>query len=162
MTDTTKRNRLSLPQQYLFLQRSKTIAGDGTLGPLRLEWRFFAQLTTRSRSYQVNLVLEREGTPDVQVVDPDLRWLAGERDLPHIYHNPDRIYLYLPGTGQWDASKRLNLTITLWTQLWLVFFEEWLVSDDWKGGGEHPGADNPSEGNRALRRSLRRMRERLL
>lgn len=91
---------------------------------------FFAQLTTLSRSYQVNLVLEREGTPDVQVVDPDLRWLAGERDLPHIYHNPDRIYLYLPGTGQWDSSKRLNLTITPWTQLWLVFFEERLISDN--------------------------------
>lgn len=91
MTGSTTKNRLSLPQQYLFLQRSKTIAGAGVLGPRRLEWRFQAQPTPLSRSYQVTLVLERDGTPDVRVVEPDLRLLAGGRDLPHIYHNPDRL-----------------------------------------------------------------------
>ncbi|EAQ02633.1 hypothetical protein OB2597_17992 [Pseudooceanicola batsensis HTCC2597] len=157
MAGSITRNRLSLPQQYLFLQRSKTISGEGVLGPGRLEWRFRAQPTPLSRSYQVTLVLERDGTPEVRVVDPDLRLLAGGRDLPHIYHDPDRLCLYLPGTGQWDAGKRLDLTIIPWTYLWLIYFEEWLVSDDWKGGGKHPGEDDPDEGNRALRRSLRRM-----
>lgn len=93
----------------------------------------------------------------IQFVALYLRLLAGGRDLPHIYHDPDRLCLYLPGTGQWDASKRLNLTIIPWTHLWLIYFEEWLVSDDWKGGGKHPGEDDPDEGNRGLRRSLRRM-----
>ncbi len=158
MAESTTRNRLSLPQQYLFLQRSKTIAGEGMLGPDRLEWRFRAQPTPLSRSYQVTLVLERDGTPDVRVVDPDLSLLAGGRDLPHIYHDPDRLCLYLPAAGQWDASKRLDLTIIPWTLLWLIYFEEWLVSNNWKGGGKHPGEDDPEEGNRALRRSLRRMR----
>ena len=158
MARLTTRNRLSLPQQYLFLLRSKTIAGEGVLGPRRLEWRFRAQPTPLSRSYQVTLVLKRDGTPDVRVVDPDLRLLAGGRDLPHIYHDPDRLCLYLPRTGQWDSSKRLDLTIIPWTHLWLIYFEEWLVSDDWKGGGRHPGEDDLDEGNRALRRSLRRMR----
>jgi hypothetical protein len=158
MAESTIRNRLSLPQQYLFLQRSKTIKGEGVLGPGRLEWRFRAQPTPLSRSYQVTLVLERGGTPDVRVVDPDLRLLAGGRDLPHIYRGPDRLCLYLPGTGQWDADKRLDLTIIPWIHLWLIYFEEWLVSDDWKGGGKHPGEGDPEEGNRALRLSLRRMR----
>jgi hypothetical protein len=31
-----------------------------------------------------------------------------------------------------------------WTALWLFYFEEWLVSNEWKGGGEHPGGvDKP-------------------
>ena len=158
MAESSTRNRLSLPQQYLFLQRSKTISGEGVLGPGRLEWRFRAQPTPLSRSYQVTLVLARDGTPDVRVVDPELRLLAGGRDLPHIYHNPDRLCLYLPGTGQWDTSKRLDLAIIPWTYLWLIYFEEWLMSDDWKGGGKHPGEDDLDEGSRALRRSLRRMR----
>jgi len=158
MSITSTRNRLSLPQQYLFLQRSKTIVGEGRLGTHRLEWRFCAQPTPLSRSYQVALVLEREGTPDVRVVDPNLRLLASGHDLPHIYQNPDRLCLYLPGTGQWNASKRLDLTIIPWTHLWLLYFEEWLVSDDWKGGGRHPEEDHTEVGNRALRRSLRRMR----
>ena len=111
MAGSTTRNPLTLPQQYLFLRKSKTVAGEGVLGPRRLEWHFHAQPTPLSRTYQVTLVLERDGTPDVRVVDPALRLLAGERDLPHIYHDPDRLCLYLPGTGQWDASKRLDLTI---------------------------------------------------
>ncbi|MCA1777684.1 MAG: hypothetical protein LC676_19355 [Loktanella sp.] len=158
MSNFTTKNRLSLPQLYLFLQRSKTISGEGVLGPSRLEWRFCAQPTPLSRSYQAILVLEKDGTPDVRIVDPDLRLLAGRRDLPHIYHNPDRLCLYLPGTGQWDASKRLDLTIIPWTHLWLIYFEEWLASNEWKGGGQHPTEDDPDESNRAARRSLRRTR----
>ncbi|MEZ5659385.1 MAG: hypothetical protein R3E83_12920 [Burkholderiaceae bacterium] len=29
-------------------------------------------------------------------------------------------------------------TIVPWTYEWLFYFEEWLVSDEWKGGGRHP------------------------
>jgi len=36
---------------------------------------------------------------------------------------------------------RLDQTIVPWTSLWLFHLEEWLSSDDWKGGGEHPFAD---------------------
>ena len=149
---------LSLPQQFLFLNASKTVDGDGVLHPRRLEWNFDAHPTPLSRNYRASLVLEPGDTPDVRIVDPDLRVLSNGRDLPHIYHNPDRLCLYLPGTGQWDASKRLDQTIVPWTHLWLVYFEEWLSSDDWKGGGRHPGDEPESEGNRALRRRMRRMR----
>ena len=34
--------------------------------------------------------------------------------------------------GQRDANRQ---TIVPWTALWLFYFEEWLTSDDWKGGG---------------------------
>ena len=91
-------------------------------------------------------------------MDPDLKLLACGRDLPHTYHNPDRLCLYLPGTVQWDGNKRLDLTIIPRTHLWLIYFEEWIVSDDWKGGGKHPGEDDLDENNRALRRSYRRKR----
>lgn len=147
---------LTLPQQFLFLKASKTIGGDGVLHPCRLEWHFDAQPTPLSRSYRVSLFLDSGATPDVKIVDSDLRVLSGGRDLPHIYHNPDRLCLYLPGTGQWDASKRLDLTIVPWIHLWLVYFEEWLASDDWKGGGKHPGDEPEPDGNRALRRRMRR------
>ncbi len=39
---------------------------------------------------------------------------------------------------------RLDQTIVPWTALWLFYFEEWLESNEWKGGGEHPGdTDQP-------------------
>ena len=34
--------------------------------------------------------------------------------------------------------------------LWLFYFEEWLASDDWKGGGMHPrDADDDRRGRPA-------------
>ncbi|HEY8594574.1 MAG TPA: hypothetical protein VIL84_04955 [Devosiaceae bacterium] len=92
--------------------------------------------------------------PDIFVENPDIQVLAGERKLPHVYHNPLRLCLYLPSSGQWKPSKRLDQTIVPWTAIWLYYFEEWLVSNDWKGGGKHP-SDEPDE---ALSRQLRRMR----
>ena len=32
----------------------------------------------------------------------------------------------------------LDETVVPWAALWLFYFEEWLVSDKWKGGGAHP------------------------
>ena len=33
---------------------------------------------------------------------------------------------------------RLDQTIVPWAILWLFYFEEWLSSNEWKGGGMHP------------------------
>lgn len=33
--------------------------------------------------------------------------------------------------------------IVPWTSLWLYFFEDWLATDEWKGGGKHPAEDEP-------------------
>jgi hypothetical protein len=37
---------------------------------------------------------------------------------------------------------RIDDTIVPWVYLWLAYFEEWLWSDDWKGGGEHPATED--------------------
>jgi hypothetical protein len=119
MMPTAARQNLSLPQQFLFLQKSKIAVGHGSQNPQSLEWNFAAQPTPLSRSYHVRLELQKNGTPDVSVLDPNLRILAAGRELPHIYHNPDRLCLYMPGTDQWDASKRLDITVVPWThQRW--------------------------------------------
>ena len=54
---------------------------------------------------------------------------------------PTRLCLYLPGTGEWTPALRLDQTIVPWAALWLYFFEDWLVSGEWKGGGRHPDPD---------------------
>lgn len=156
MRPSAAKKNLTLPQQFLFLRNSKTAVGVGGLNHHFLEWNFVAQPTPMSREYQIHLKLKSDGVPVVRVIDPDLRLLSDPRDLPHIYHNPDTLCLYFPGEGQWDASKRLDLTIIPWTHLWLIYFEDWLVSDEWKGGGKHPGEGETPEVNRTTRRRLRR------
>ena len=53
-------------------------------------------------------------------------------------------------------TKRIDQTIIPWTYTWLFYFEDWLSTDDWKGGGRHPGEEPEDPGNRALRRALAR------
>jgi hypothetical protein len=47
---------------------------------------------------------------------------------------------------------RIDNTIVPWAILWLFYFEEWLWSDEWKGGGEHPVvSDLPARRPKRLR-----------
>jgi hypothetical protein len=78
--------------------------------------------------------------PSVFVDLADLHPLADGRNLPHVYQQkPPQLCLYLPRTYDWEPWMRIDQTLVPWTSLWLFYFEEWLSSDDWKGGGEHPG-----------------------
>ncbi len=43
----------------------------------------------------------------------------------------------MPKTREWGPHIQIASSVVPWASLWLFYFEEWLVSDDWKGGGEH-------------------------
>lgn len=98
--------------------------------------------TAASRIYTCEIRL-RPGIsiPEVFIVNPDLRALAGGRALPHIYtHNGrgTRLCLWRPMKHEWHWSMKLSETCIPWTIRWLWYFEDWLHSDEWAGGGEHP------------------------
>ena len=90
--------------------------------------------TLLSREYQLRIVFERKGIPSVFVKRPDLTVLAGERKIPHVYYNPLSLCLYLPKANEWLGWMRIDQTFVPWAAVWLCYFEEWLASDDWKGG----------------------------
>ena len=72
---------------------------------------------------------------------PDLNVLAGGKDLPHVYEQePPRLCLFLPWTGEWNPQRTLVETMLPWSVLWLYYFEVWLRSGEWTGGGMHPPA----------------------
>ncbi len=103
----------------------------------------------------MRITFQRGETPNVLVVDPDLTELAGGRPLPHVYHNPLRLCLTLPRTREWMGTMRIDQTFVPWATTWLYYFEEWLLSDDWKGEGEHPEAGDNERYNRRVRRAAR-------
>lgn len=148
---------LSAAQQYLYLKNSDFSSGEGKLMPNRLTWCFKAQPTPLSRIYSAKLDFKQGDAPSVFIVDPNITKLAGSRKIPHIYHNPVSLCLYLPRKQQWHGGLRLDKTIIPWTNLWLYYFEEWLATDEWKGEGEHPDTSNQQVGNRWLRRSIGRL-----
>jgi hypothetical protein len=132
--------RLSLAQQYLWLRHTDP-SGFGQLRPGRLVWTFDAAPTPTSRRYRLRLTLTPTRSPNIVVLQPDLHALANGRRLPHVYRqSPVELCLWLPRLQEWHGGLPVASTIVPWAHLWLLYFEEWLVSNDWQGGGEHPAA----------------------
>src|SRR4051794_28788385 len=146
---------LTPSQQYLHLCRNPICAGEGALSPTGLVWRYTVRPSPLSREYLVRIEARRDGVPRVFIERPNLFELTEERDPPHIYHNPVRLCLFLPGSGEWLGYMRIDQTFVPWTATWLYYFEEWLDSGDWKSGGEHP---DPGEAETYNRRTRRRFR----
>jgi hypothetical protein len=131
---------LSAAVQFMHLRRNPICAGEGDLLPGRLTWRFECQPSPLARTYTVQIGYAQGSVPKVIVLDPDLSVLAEGRRIPHVYSEaPMRLCLYLPRAQEWHPGLRIDETIVPWTYLWLDYFEEWLWSNNWKGGGVHPG-----------------------
>lgn len=79
--------------------------------------------------------------PDVIVLEPDLASLAGGRKIPHTYAydgKGTRLCLWWPKGRDWMPRMKFADTFIPWTAEWLHYFELWLATGEWSGGGEHP------------------------
>lgn len=153
-TEPTFLKRLEQPEigireQYLALKQfcrgtvviidnDKTVQWEGTLNP-----------TPFSREYRVVIRYTLSRPPVCIVKDPDLSVLAEGRKIPHVYQNQTgirgtQLCLYLPVVKQknkvseWLPTMFLANTILPWASIWLLYFEFWVSSGEWNGGGvEH-------------------------
>jgi hypothetical protein len=146
---------LTPAQQFLFLRANPVCAGTGQLTATGLVWNYRDRPTPLSREYSMRITFQRGDTPDMFVLDPDLSALADGRPVPHVYHDPLRLCLTLPETREWAGTKRIDQTFIPWATTWLYYFEEWLISDEWKGGGEHPDTSSNERHSRRVRRAVR-------
>jgi hypothetical protein len=141
-----RRKPLTAAQQFVNLRVNPVCHGGGELRAGRFTWRFSATPSPIGRDYNIRIEFEQDGRPEIFVDVPDLHVLAKGRRIPHLYQQkPPRLCLYLPKTCEWQSWMRLDQTIVPWVTLWLFYFEEWLASDEWKGGGMHPKGDDDRE-----------------
>lgn len=141
-----QRKPLTAAQQFVNLRGNPISHGVGKLRAGRLTWRYSASPFPLSRDYTVRIEFWPTGKLQIFVDSPDLHALSGGRRIPHLYQQqPPRLCLYLPRTYEWQSWMRIDQTIVPWTALWLFYFEEWLASDEWKGGGIHPEIDGDHE-----------------
>jgi len=106
-----------------------------------LRFRFKVAPTPMARVYQCLLRVFPSDFPELMVMNPDPKELAVGRTLPHIYPHEGlgtKLCLWLPRTHEWVHQMRFSETYLPWAAEWLDYFEEWLVTDVWSGGGEHP------------------------
>lgn len=113
--------------------------GRTSTGPNSVSWRGEVSPGDYARRYSVEMSYKPGFPPEVWVLAPNLKILAGDRPLPHTYDSVAQLLcLYLPGCGFWKEGKLLARTILPWACLWLHYFELWLVTNVWHGPGEHP------------------------
>lgn len=106
-----------------------------------LRFSFSISPTVFSRLYRCVLLLTPSHSPQMFVMTPDLRALADGQPLPHVYQHDGpgtKLCLWLPRKNEWLPQMRLLETYVAWTSEWLNYFEEWLATGVWAGGGEHP------------------------
>jgi hypothetical protein len=138
-----RRKPLTAAQRFVNLRGNPVCCGNGVLRTGRFTWRYSAMPSPLSRDYDIRIEFRQGGRPQIFVDGPDLHLLAGGRRIPHLYQQrPPKLCLYLPKTYEWQSWMRLDQTVVPWATLWLFYFEEWLASDEWKGGGMHPEGDD--------------------
>lgn len=136
-----KYHKTTLLQQYTNLQfctLSKN--GNGEFCGKYFFWEFEAKPTELSKTYRVLIVFHIDNySPDIFVLDRNIWEVSKSKTIPHLYdHKKIKLCLYYPSYNEWNTNTPLCNTIVSWTYLWLYFYEEWLYSNDWKGGGIHP------------------------
>jgi hypothetical protein len=112
------------------------------------------ELAPNSRPYRISVLYKPDyefecgaiqyGGVSVRIVSPavglDPRG-TGERP-PHIYVDPDaqgfRLCLFDPRKDEWCTADAIADTVIPWAAEWLFWFEAWLLTGVWSGGGAHP------------------------
>lgn len=115
----------------------------------QLFWSGKITPTALSKEYTVVLVYHPGNSPKVWVIGEELEKL----DDPNFPHKFDvdvkskmvRICLYR--YSEFNSSKLLANTIIPWTVEWLYYYELWLATGEWLGGGEHPETGKPKTEN---------------
>lgn len=143
-------NGLTLVQQAGVLRSRFPTVTPPRVQADRLTWFWQVQPSPCSVTYTVRLMLQGIGSPKVHVVDPPLQLAEGKNRLPHVFE-ADRLCLYYD--DEFDRRvDQLADTVVPWVSEWLFFYEQWLTTGEWHGGGIHPG-DEPELSSRRARRA---------
>lgn len=107
-----------------------------------LQFHFSISPSSVGRFYKCMLRLRPDSrAPDMLVLAPNLLALAGKDPIPHVYQHPGpgvKLCLWWPKQREWVPQLKLTQTLIPWTAEWLWYFEDWLTTRDWAGGGMHP------------------------
>ena len=106
-----------------------------------LIWDNYFTPSLLSETYKVRLIY-KEGykVPKVFVLEPKKLPLAhGEKKLPHVHStNKQILCLFYPKYKAWTSRKLIADYIVPWISEWLYFYEIWVGTGEWLGGGiEH-------------------------
>lgn len=90
-----------------------------------------------SAPYLISLTYALDRQPQVRVVEPRIVSVRGDDPVPHVYDRSGdpRPCLFFPDGREWHVGRNLATTVVPWLLLWLTFYEIWLATGVWLGGG---------------------------
>jgi hypothetical protein len=86
-------------------------------------------------TYTVEVTYDVPARPHVRVLRPELRLAPGKSKLSHVFEG-NELCLHL--AGDWRPDQQIAEFIVPWISLWLAFYEFWVLSGEWLGGGQEP------------------------
>lgn len=109
------------------------------LRPNLAEWQGTVRPLPLSETYTLRIRYKKYEGPEVWVISPALKLYEDAASIPHTYVG-DYLCLHYPDYKEWSSDKYVAETIVPWISLWLVYYEGWLATGKWLGGGiEHGG-----------------------
>lgn len=113
---------------------------EGLVRPLAQTYRVRVSYINKSRLGNIEL---RPWFPRVWLMHPRLEKRADARDenIPHLYppitgdFTKSSLCLFDPLQDEWSQDCAIAETTIPWTIDWLVSYEGWLATGEWKGGG---------------------------
>jgi hypothetical protein len=110
----------------LSIRGSSSLSWHGRVKPAEYTECYWIELDYRTNTRFVP-------RPRVFVRDPLLKLRLG-RGCPHRHGDHEPCLYYHHGT-EWNKGMLLADTIVPWTSRWLYFYEIWLATGEWMGGG---------------------------
>lgn len=103
--------------------------------------------TTMSDKYRLRIEYAWSRPPRVYVDSPVLLTNGKGEEPPHRHSDADRpLCLFYGKNREWSPYEPLSTTTIPWTSEWLFFYETWLATGEWLGGGvEHAPTAIPVE-----------------
>lgn len=73
-------------------------------------------------------------------INPKISRTVNGKKVPHMFKDAS-LCLFYPEYHEWHHSDKWVETLIPWASLWLFYYEIWLVTGDWLGGGIHGSND---------------------
>lgn len=107
-----------------------------------ITWTSWLRPTDLSDKYLIHIRWHtgNRNRPQVVVLSPELR-TRDASGLPHVFTG-DRLCLHM--NEEWNSTMLIAETIIPWTLEWLAFYELWLATGEWLGGGHVASPLQPS------------------
>lgn len=129
-----KLKSLTIPQQAAGLVALYPEASCNTHRN-RLTWLGTIHPTPMSLKYDIRVEYTLKRSPRCFVITP--LTTPPNKTLPHVYcHKNQRLCLFIG--DNWNSSMSIAHTIIPWASEWLLYYELWVSTRKWLGGGVHP------------------------